>query len=142
MPVTPVTTITPLTRTPVTTTAVGATPHISRPELRPKRQLVNHVTNSTVLEEEEDNDERRLESTQLDHLIADRTTPAQFSTKFATAIAKAIGPSNDLKSYDNKREALKTLKSQGKQLTKEQIESHDKLGVLLQTQVLRKKSDL
>ena len=142
MPVTPVTTITPLTRTPLTTTAVGATPHVSRPELRPKRRLVNHVTNCTVLEEEEDNDERRLESTQLDHLIADRTTPAQFSTKFATAIAKAIGPSNDLKSYDNKREALKTLKSQGKQLTKEQIESHDKLGVLLQTQVLRKKSDL
>jgi len=59
----------------------------------------------------------------------------QLSTKFATPIAKAIGPSNDLKSY-LKQEALKTLKSHGKQLTKEQIASHDKLGVLLQTQVL------
>jgi len=93
-----------------------------------------------VLEEEESNDERRLESAQLDCIVDE--TPTEFSTKFATAIAKAIGPSTDIKIYDTKRAALKTLKSQGKQLSKQEVESHDRLSALLQTQVLRKRSEL
>ena len=66
----------------------------------------------------------------------------KLKTKLATAIAKTIGTSDNLKRFDIVRADLKALKHAKEPLPTHKKEEHDRLVAVLQSTVLQRKAEL
>ena len=66
----------------------------------------------------------------------------KLKTKLATAIAKTIGISDNLKWFDDVRADLKVLKHAKEPLPTNKKEEHDHLVAVLQSKVLQRKAEL
>ena len=66
----------------------------------------------------------------------------KLKTKLATAIAKVVGISDDLKRFDNVRADLKAQKHAKEPLPTHKKEEHDHLIAVLQSQILHAKREL
>ena len=96
----------------------------------------------------EDNGTTVLEGVNLDSLLQEHVGSSEASdddklkTKLATAIAKIIGTSDELKRFDNVRADLKAHKHAKEPLPTHKKEEHDRLIALLQSQILHTKGEL
>ena len=75
-------------------------------------------------------------------LDLDNTEVAQLKTKLGKAIQRAVGDSDEFKSFDELPRRLKMKKLVGRRLAQCEILQHQQLMSLLQAQVLCNKSEL
>jgi hypothetical protein len=114
-------------------------------QLQPSETNAHDQDNDTLYE---DNGTTVLEGVSLDSLLqepvglSESSDNDKLNTKLATAIAKVVGISDDLKKFDYLRAELKAHKHAKEPLPTHKKEEHDRLVAVLQSQILHTKREL